>query len=105
MKYQEINGVLHVCFECKYNSTLGPGKFISLDSLDGMYCLLLSQLRKSSNSPYAHTKKLNLKRRRALIYIRRVLRERYSRLLPLDVVKGYTVNNHHAKLKGYTILG
>lgn len=42
MKYLEINGVLHVCFECKYDSTLGPGKFISLDSLDGMYCLLLS---------------------------------------------------------------
>ncbi|MCR9888164.1 hypothetical protein NB550_11390 [Vibrio parahaemolyticus] len=105
MKYQEINGVLHVCFECKYDSTLGPGKFISLDSLDGMYCLLLSQLRNSTSSPYAHIKKLNIKRRRALIYIRRVLRERYSRPLPLDAVKGYTVNNHHAKLKGYTILG
>ncbi|MFV8385101.1 hypothetical protein ACNO5E_13510 [Vibrio parahaemolyticus] len=105
MKFSKINGISHVSFECPHEPSLGPDKFIPLETLEGMYCFLLCQLRGSQRSTLEHVKAINKKRRRTLLNIRRALRMHENRKLPLDVVKGFRVHQRTAQLRGYTILG
>jgi len=104
MKFRTVEGDIQVSFECTIDPMLCSDKWFSVDILDGMYCLLLNYLHQTSRSPESKTKKLNIKRRRTLIYIRRAIRHLSGRKLPLQVVK-QSVRNKPAKLSGYTIIG
>jgi hypothetical protein len=105
MKLIELNGQKHVSFECPVVTGFDKKKYFNVNNLDGMYCLVLEQLRTSIKTKGSAAQRLNLKRRRLLIYIRRALRVYDNgRRLPLDVrIKCH--NKKLAKLNGYTILG
>lgn len=105
MKFRTIAGRKEVSFECPYDATLGGDVWMDIENLEGMYCFLLDLLRRTSSIRFEKTQKLNVKRRRTLMYIRKALRSLGNRRLPLHVVKGVTSKRHNAKLKGYTILG
>lgn len=101
----EIAGQKHVSFECQVVEGFDKNKYFNLKNLDGMYCLVLNQLRSSIGTKDHSTQRLNIKRRRILLYIRRALRVYDNgRRLPLDVRKNRH-NKRSAKLNGYTILG
>lgn len=105
MNLIQIEGRKHVSFDCDVVAGFNKNCFFNLANLDGMYCLVLHQLRSSTGSTNPQVKRLNLKRRRLLLYVRRALRKYDNgRRLPLDIRK----NKHAkrvAKINGYTILG
>ncbi len=105
MIFRTINGQKQVCFECPYDPTLGQDRWVPVDMLEGMYGLLLCQLRGGRGVPSCQQSHINIKRRRALIYIRRALRMVANKRLPLDLVKQHRVKGKHAKFGVYTIMG
>lgn len=103
MKFREIDGKQQVCFELEDIPSFGSDIWFQVECLDGLYCLLLSYLRNCGPTKQEET--INKKRRLALLHIRKAWWIVKRQRLPLDVVKGFSVSNKFAKLKGFTVLG